>query len=151
MVNTNTNKNQLTTKEKNRNKFALVEFYQEYWLLIGFQAIPIAIIDFISFTRFGRWTPNRKQIENKTSCLKRRCALGTPQFRNYWIKNKEISYKSGCVQVKQVEVFFQRGQRIDDRGQHTVWASYVRMAAGAAISAVPRLSRSRDGDDLYTS
>ena len=53
-----------------------------YWLssqekLINF-LIPIAIIDFISFTRFGRWTPNRKLIENKTSCLKRRCALGTP-------------------------------------------------------------------------
>ena len=41
-----------------------------YWLssqekLISF-LIPIAIIDFISFTRFGRWTPNRKLIENKT-------------------------------------------------------------------------------------
>lgn len=32
--------------------------------------IPVAIIDFISFTRLGQWTPNRKLIENKTFAKK---------------------------------------------------------------------------------
>ena len=51
-----------------------------YWLssqemLVGF-LIPIAIIDFISFTRFGRWTPNRKLIENET--LAKRLSICMP-------------------------------------------------------------------------
>jgi len=48
-------------------------------LLISF-LIPIAIIDFISFTRFGRWTPNWKLIENKTFAKRLSVCMPIPGF-----------------------------------------------------------------------
>jgi len=55
-----------------------------YWLssqekLISF-LIPIAIIDFISFTRFGKGTPNRKLIENKTIAKRLSICMPIPGF-----------------------------------------------------------------------
>jgi len=55
-----------------------------YWLssqekLISF-LIPITIIDFISFTRFGMWTPNRKLIENKTFAKRLSICIPIPDF-----------------------------------------------------------------------
>jgi len=55
-----------------------------YWLssqekLISF-LIPIAIIDFISFTRFGRYTPNRKLIENITVAKRLSICMPIPGF-----------------------------------------------------------------------
>ena len=59
-----------------------------YWLssqekLISF-LIPIAIIDFISFTRFGRWTPNRKLIENKTFAKRLSVCMPIPGFSGFY-------------------------------------------------------------------
>ena len=59
-----------------------------YWLssqekLISF-LIPIAIIDFISFTRFGRWTPNRKLIENKTIAKRLSVCMPIPGFSGFY-------------------------------------------------------------------
>ena len=106
-----------------------------YWLssqekLISF-LIPIAIIDFISFTRFGRWTPNRKLIENKTIAKRLSICMPIPGF-------------SGLYQITGIGDMFVFalivGATLKIWGIHAIWMAISAIIVGQIPNIIGMLS-----------
>ncbi|MCD6466542.1 MAG: hypothetical protein J7L10_01315, partial [Methanomicrobia archaeon] len=106
-----------------------------YWLssqekLISF-LIPIAIIDFISFTRFGKWTPNRKLIENKTFAKRLSICMPIPGF-------------SGLYQITGVGDMFVFalivGATLKIWGIHAIWMAISAIIVGQIPNLIGMLS-----------
>lgn len=106
-----------------------------YWLssqekLISF-LIPIAIIDFISFTRFGKWTPNRKLIENKTIAKRLSICMPIPGF-------------SGLYQITGVGDMFVFalivGATLKIWGIHAIWMAISAIIVGQIPNLIGMLS-----------
>ncbi len=106
-----------------------------YWLssqekLISF-LIPIAIIDFISFTRFGRWTPNRKLIENKTFAKRLSICMPIPGF-------------SGLYQITGIGDMFVFalivGATLKIWGIHAIWMAISAIIVGQIPNIIGMLS-----------
>ena len=106
-----------------------------YWLssqekLISF-LIPIAIIDFISFTRFGKWTPNRKLIENKTIAKRLSICMPIPGF-------------SGLYQITGVGDMFVFalivGVTLKIWGIHAIWMAISAIIVGQIPNLIGMLS-----------
>ena len=106
-----------------------------YWLssqekLISF-LIPIAIIDFISFTRFGRWTPNRKLIENKAIAKRLSICLPIPGF-------------SGLYQITGIGDMFVFalivGATLKIWGIHAIWMAISAIIVGQIPNIIGMLS-----------
>jgi|GEM_PF-2237923 len=106
-----------------------------YWLssqekLISF-LIPIAIIDFISFTRFGKWTPNRKLIENKTIAKRLSICMPIPGF-------------SGLYQITGVGDMFVFalivGSTLKIWGIHAIWMAISAIIVGQIPNLIGMLS-----------
>ena len=106
-----------------------------YWLssqekLISF-LIPIAIIDFISFTRFGRWTPNRKLIENKTIAKRLSICMPIPGF-------------SGLYQITGIGDMFVFalivGATLKIWGIHAIWMAISAIIVGQIPNVIGMLS-----------
>jgi len=106
-----------------------------YWLssqekLISF-LIPIAIIDFISFTRFGKWTPNRKLIENKTIAKRLSICMPIPGF-------------SGLYQITGIGDMFVFalivGSTLKIWGIHAIWMAISAIIVGQIPNLIGMLS-----------
>ncbi|MCW7077796.1 MAG: hypothetical protein OCU22_01500 [Canidatus Methanoxibalbensis ujae] len=106
-----------------------------YWLssqekLISF-LIPIAIIDFISFTRFGKGTPNRKLIENKTIAKRLSICMPIPGF-------------SGLYQITGIGDMFVFalivGATLKIWGIHAIWMAISAIIVGQIPNIIGMLS-----------
>ncbi len=106
-----------------------------FWLsdqvrLVSF-LIPMAVIDLVSFTRFGKWTFNRKLMENNTVVKRLSVCLPVPGFSGLYPM-------TGIGDVFCFSLIV--GATVKIWGIEAVWIAVVAILAGQVLNVIVMLT-----------